>query len=77
MDEWGSDQNNGVLGPVKNISQEACLTWCGQQDMATGCEYKIDERECYSHTWSVSSGNGIARTICSVILPHGMFLIYI
>ena len=77
MDEKGNDQNTGVLNSPKELTREECLTWCGKQDMATGCEFKIDEKKCSAHTYSVSSASGDQGMLCSVIMPKGLFLISI
>ena len=78
LDENGLDQKSGgIEAPAGKISKKDCLAWCSQQSLATGCEYKITEMECLAHTFSVSSANGALDKLCSVILPKGLFFIYV
>ena len=73
MDENGNDQSQGVLNAPKKMSSESCLNWCNQRKLPTGCEYKIGDKTCQAHTWSVSSASGANHkgSLCSIILPKG------
>ena len=75
LDENGLDQNwGGIDPPQEEMSGKDCLNWCQEQNLATGCEYKEDEKKCLAHTFSVSSASGDQGSLCSVILPKGLFL---
>ena len=75
LDENRIDQNWGGLQAPKNLSDDGCLKWCNQQKLATGCEYQRDIKKCTAHTYSVSyaSGDNKKGSLCSVILPEGLF----
>ena len=74
MDENGRDQDHGGLDAPKTFKDaKDCLKWCNKQKLATGCEYITSSGNCKAHTWSVVAGSGDKGTLCSVILPQGLF----
>ena len=78
LDENGFHQKSGGIEPPSgDMTREECLNWCSQQSLATGCEYQISLKKCLAHTFSVSSANGALDKLCSVILPKGLFFIYV
>ena len=75
MDENERDQDHGGLDAPKTFKKaKDCLKWCNKQKLATGCEYITSSGNCLAHTWSVVAGSGDRGTLCSVILPQGLFL---
>ena len=74
LDENGIDQSRGGIDAPNTMKDDECLNWCNEQKLATGCEYKVPDSTCLAHTWSVSSANGNVGSLCSVILPKGLFM---
>ena len=64
MEEYGLDQNSGVVSIAGSFSSIDCLSACQNQNVeVTGCESHVDGG-CAYHTEPVSGGSGDVGYTC-------------